>query len=84
MIDPNDLEDIVEVFGEPGHTLKADGYDHCVIGIDSKHRLVYSIEKTLETLEKDMPIEEATEFFYYNIEGAYAGEYTPLFIHQEL
>jgi len=43
--------------------------------------VVYSIEKILEILQKDdMSQEDALEHFYYNIEGAYVGEYTPVFI----
>lgn len=27
--------------------------------------------------------DEATEYFYFNIDGAYMGEETPLFVHLE-
>lgn len=86
MIDADDLNDLVNVFGEPGHTLKADGFDDCVIGIDDKQRLVYSIEACLRTLvDKDgMTTADAAEYFEYNISGAYMGDYTPVFIYSEL
>jgi len=76
----NELEVFVEIHGDPG-TLKADGFDDCIVGIDSKQRLVYDIDKIVGSLAQDMDYEDALEFFYYNIEGAYMGEHTPVFIH---
>jgi len=85
MINAEDLNDLVEVFGDPGYTLKADGFDDCVVGIDDKQRLVYSIEACLRNLVKDgMTTADAAEFFSYNISGAYMGVYTPVFIYSEL
>jgi hypothetical protein len=75
-----DLGDYIEIYGDEG-TLKADGYDDCIIGIDSHQRIVYNQEKIINKLEQDMPREEAIEFFFYNIEGANVGEYTPIYIH---
>jgi len=61
--------------------LKADGFDDAIIGIDSKQRMVYSIEKILQILQDDdMTQEDALEHFYYNIDGSYVGDYTPIYI----
>lgn len=63
--------------------LKADGFDNAIIGTDYKAgKLVYSIEKILEQLmeDSDMTLEEAMEYFDFNIGCAYVGEMTPLFI----
>ena len=66
--------------------LKVDGFDDAVIGTDYKSlRLVYSIERIIQILiERDnMDMEEAIEFFDFNIGNAYVGEMTPLFVWTE-
>jgi hypothetical protein len=66
--------------------IKADGLDDAVIGTDYKSlRLVYSIERIIQILiERDnMDMEEAIEFFDFNIGNAYVGEMTPLFVWTE-
>jgi hypothetical protein len=77
----NILETILE--NNPDESfLKADGFDEAVIGLEEKSgRLIYSTAICLEILVKDdgMTMEEAIEYFYYNIEGAYMGEQTPIF-----
>ena len=78
-ISSNNLGIFLEIYGSDD-TLKADGYDDCIIGVDSHQRVVYDQEKIIDKLGKDMTREEATEFFYYNIEGSYVGDYTPLYI----
>lgn len=62
--------------------LRADGYDSAVIGV-TNGRLVYSVSKVLNILQKDMPYNEAREFFDFNIAGAYVGEKTPLWVEDE-
>ena len=66
--------------------IKADGLDDACIGTDYKSlRLVYSVERILQILiERDnMDMEEAIEFFDFNIGNAYVGEMTPLFVWTE-
>jgi hypothetical protein len=59
--------------------LKADGFDEAVIGVDeSTMRLIYSVSKCIEILMKDMPEEEAIEYFEFNVSGSYVGEKTPI------
>jgi hypothetical protein len=61
--------------------LLADGLDEAFIGLTSGNiRAVYSIDKIIECLSKDMSEEDAWEYFHYNIECAYVGEKTPLYI----
>lgn len=61
--------------------LLADGLDEAFIGLTSDNiRAVYSIDKIIECLSKDMSQEDAWEYFHYNIECAYVGEKTPLYI----
>jgi len=77
----NNLQDFVDLYAEPDETLKADGFDDAIIGIDSKQRMVYSIEKILKILQDDnMTDEDALEHFYYNIAGSYVGDHTPIYI----
>jgi hypothetical protein len=77
----NILETILE--NNPDDSfLKADGFDEAVIGYEERSgRLIYSTTKCLEILVKDseMTMEDAIEHFYYNVEGAYMGEQTPIF-----
>ena len=69
--------------------LKADGYDEAIIGQayvwrdQGQHNvLVYDAEKIREILMKrdDMDSDEAREFIEFNIEGAYVGVDTPIFV----
>jgi hypothetical protein len=44
---------------------------------------VYDRDKCIEILESQgMTPEEAQEYFYYNTQGAYVGEQTPIFIER--
>jgi hypothetical protein len=61
--------------------LLADGLDDAFIGLTSGNiRAVYSIDKIIEILSKDMTEDDAWEYFHYNIESAYVGEKTPIYI----
>ena len=74
------LESIFEAYPDE-EFLKADGFDEAIIGVDTKElRLVYSVSKCLEILEKDMTFDEALEYFEYNVSGAYMGEKTPIWV----
>lgn len=58
-----------------------DGLDEAIIGISSDGRVVYDIEKIISELQKQgMEEEEAMEWYGFNIESAYVGEYTPIHI----
>ena len=69
--------------------LKADGLDDAIIGQalvwqgnTREDLLVYSCEKIMEILmaRDGMTQEEAHEFIEFNIEGAYMGNQTPIFV----
>ena len=64
--------------------LFADGYDDALIGYTDGGVAVYSIEDIIMIMinEEEMTEEDAFEHFYYNVSGAYVGEYTPIFIHE--
>jgi hypothetical protein len=63
----------------------AEGYDKAIMGIvyrDGVPLVVYDTNAILRILCKrdEMWLEEAEEFFYYNIQGAFVGPRTPLFL----
>ena len=74
------IEDLITTEG----TMTADGFDEAIIGTverfgDSEAIILYDKDKVIDILMKDMPREDAEEYFYYNILGAYVGEGTPAF-----
>lgn len=69
----------------PEDTIVADGWDDALIGYGWRLNTpiaVYDRDKTLEImrLRDGMTEEDAEEYFSFNVEGAYFGEGTPLFI----
>ena len=67
--------------------LTADGLESALIGVarlwtSGVHVAVYSAEKCIQVfMERDgMDEETVEEFFSFNVEGAYVGESTPLFV----
>ena len=57
----------------------ADGFDDALIGI-CQGKAVYDREQCIKILMKDMTEDEAREYFEFNVEGAYVGEMTPLWV----
>lgn len=60
-------------------------FDSAIIGIQQKDdlvRAVYSEAKMIDLLMTSLNTDrdEAREFYYFNIESAYVGEGTPIFI----
>ena len=66
--------------------LTADGFDNAILGIvndfNSKPRVAYSVAECINILmERDgMTYLDAMEHFSYNVEGAYMGEQTPVWV----
>jgi hypothetical protein len=63
--------------------LTIDGFDEAVIGIVERCDLLvvcYDKSKILEILMRDMNLDEAIEYYEFNILGAYMGEYTPVYL----
>ncbi len=61
--------------------LIADGFDDCILGIDSQlEKVIYSYHKCVQVLmERDkMTYIEAVEFMDFNVVGSYVGEKTPI------
>ena len=80
------LDGILEYYEEE-EILMANGFDEAVIGIDDKTmRLIYSVTKCIEILmvEMEMDIEEAVEFFEFNVKGSELGDKTPIWCEDML
>jgi hypothetical protein len=73
------LERIIETYPDE-QFLKADGLDDAIIGVDEKSMvLIYSVSKCIDILaEKIGSVEEAIEYFSFNVSGSYMGEKTPI------
>jgi hypothetical protein len=71
---------------EADKILLADGFDEAFLGIGcsfgGKNVAVYDRAKCIRVLERDMSNTEAEEYFSFNTEGAYVGDYTPIFMHK--
>jgi len=71
--------------GYADEILLADGFEDAFMGIvesfGSKPKALYNSEKCIDILmSRDrMKYDEALEYFTFNVEQAYVGEYTPAF-----
>lgn len=66
-------------------TLKADGFDKAIIGIDFNYtppKLVYDKQKMIEIMMEDeeCTLDDAIDYLEYNTWCAYVGEGTPIYI----
>ena len=64
------LNEIIEAYPDEMFT-KADGFDDAIIGVEERTmRLIYSVSKCLDILEKEgMSEVDAIEHFGYNVSG---------------
>lgn len=66
--------------------LTADGFDDAIIGVGTRCGqlpvVVYDAAKAVDILvtRDNMTHEEADEFFSFNVEGAWVGEQTPIWL----
>ena len=80
----NYLEDNYQDFVDD--ILLADGFEEAFIGVSEvygkKPVACYDSSKCIDILMKrdDMKIDEAIEYFHFNVTGSYVGEFTPAFI----
>jgi hypothetical protein len=74
------LKGIISYY-EDEELLLVDGFDDAVIGIDeSTMRIIYSSGKCIEILmlQSEMLLDQAIEFFEFNVKGSYVGDKTPI------
>ena len=57
-------------------------YDDAIIGKTTRGQVVYDATKCMEILMRDqgMSEDDAQEWFWYNVDGAYVVQMTPYFI----
>lgn len=64
--------------------LSEEEFDEAIIGVAERIGqsavVAYDTTKLVEILSRTMSVDEAYEFFEFNILGAYVGERTPMFI----
>tara|TARA_R110002167_G_C12351435_1_gene622252 strand:+ start:275 stop:613 length:339 start_codon:yes stop_codon:yes gene_type:complete len=80
------LEELKETIAQHNpEALFADGHDHAIMGYATDGRVIYSVDQIIcGLMNRDgMTAEEADEFFSFNIECAYVGDYTPIYMHEE-
>jgi hypothetical protein len=80
------LEELKKTIAEYNpEALLADGLDDAIMGYDTNGRVIYSVGNILDIfVERDgMSYEDASEYFSFNVEGAYLGEYTPIYMYEE-
>jgi hypothetical protein len=73
-----------QLIDENPDALLADGYDEALIGIGRRISqpalAIYDREKCIEILCREMNLEEAEEFFEFNVSGSWMGPNTPIFL----
>ena len=76
------LENIMDNYPEEDFLI-ADGLNDAIIGVDEKSmRLIYSVSSVIDILmQQGMSDTDSLEYFYFNIDGAYMGEKTPIWCH---
>ena len=79
----SELQEWVAEYNE--QAMLADGLEAAFIGVASHYGkdpvAVYDVDKCVEVFVADgMDYEEAQEWFDYNVQGAYVGEHTPVFV----
>ena len=63
--------------------LFAEGYDEAILGVArqfDKMFVLYDYRKVMEIIQRDIPADEAQEYFEENMLGAWMGEATPAYL----
>ena len=82
IVERGDIDDFVDAVAPNDEIIIPDNLDGAFLGISAEEeppRAVYSIEKCIAILSKDMSADEAEEYFWYNVAGA-SGHGFPLYI----
>ena len=80
------LAELKETISEHNpEALFADGFDDSLMGYSSDGKVIYSVNQIVSTLvnRDGMTPDEAIDYFNFNIECAYVGEYTPIYMYEE-
>ena len=49
----DNLKDFIELYADDD-TIKLDGYNHCIIGIDTNQKIIYDANKIIEIIYTDI------------------------------
>ena len=85
-LDPrlNIREELAGEWGTELLFLSEEEFDEAIIGVSERIGgepvVAYDTTKVVEILSRSMTVDEAYEYFGYNILGAYLGKKTPVFI----
>jgi len=76
--------DLIKELYPDDEFLIADGFDDAIIGVDEENgKIIYDIDEVINILIIDgMDVNEAIEFYEYNISGSFVGEKTPVFMRR--
>ena len=81
------VEKWLELVESEEAVLFADGFDEAILGLSLDNpkegfRVIYDYSKCISILEErdGMALEEAEEFFSFNVVGAWVGKGTPLYV----
>jgi hypothetical protein len=76
--------DLIKELYPDDEFLIADGFDDAIIGVDEQNgKIIYDIDEVINILIIDgMDVDEAIEYYEYNIAGSYVGEKTPVFMRK--
>ena len=76
-------EELSEEYGELLFMSEVE-FDEAILGVAERIGMesvvAYDTDKIIEILSRDMPEDDALEYFEYNILGAYVGDRTPVYI----
>ena len=83
MMTRKEIDEYVDEHYPDEEIMLLDGLDSAFIGLTTNNiRAVYSVQKIIEELmSQGMSEEDAVEYFNFNIECAYVGEKTPIYLN---
>ena len=86
VVDQSFAEALEALSEENPEALKADGFDAAFVGYGYQHGsdalAIYDEDKCIKILieRDDMTEEQAVDYFYFNVKGAFVGDGTPIFM----
>jgi SOS response regulatory protein OraA/RecX len=83
MMTRKEIDEYVDEYYPDEEIMLLDDLDSAFIGLTTNNiRAVYSVQKIIdELMNQGMSEEDAYEYFSFNIECAYVGEKTPIYVN---
>ena len=83
------IERLFEDLAGQGEMLVVNGFDAAFLGIEIEYteppcavyRAVYSVNKCITLLAREMSHDEASEYFWFNVAPGYVGQGSPVWVH---